>query len=188
MLKWLKHRSILIFLIVVLVFPKALLGQFFRYTETPIDIDVKFALHSLESSSRETFFNSLTIKNNANKTESFNLNITVPQGWKVIGNEKMELQLAPFDSLVVPIRIAIGSIVRGDIGYSVIASITDSKGNTVKNEYCFVKIPREVDLSVRVLDRIAYFDPELKTAEFTVLCKNQGNREEPKSFLVDGNT
>lgn len=186
MLKWLKYITKIIFLFVMLISPKALHSQFFRYTETPIDIDANFALHSLESTSRETFFNSLTIKNNANRTESFTLNITVPQGWKVIGPEKMELQLAPFDSLIVPLRVAIGSVVRGDIGYSVIASITDNRGNTVKNEYCFVKIPREVDLSVRVLDRIAYFDPELGISEFTILCKNQGNREEPISFLFDG--
>lgn len=186
MLKWLEHSLVFIGVLVMLMLPNALRGQFFRYNETPVDIEVKFARHSLEASSRETFFNTLFLKNNSNRTETFTLNITVPQGWKVIGEEKQEIQIAPFDSLIIPLRFAVGSVVRGDIGYSVIASISDARGNTIKNEYCFVKIPREVDLSVRVLNRIAYIDPELGTSEFTVLCKNRGNREEPINFLMDG--
>ncbi len=161
-------------------------SQFFLYSEAPIDIDIHFTRHSLEAEAGQSFFNVLKIKNNANRAESFTLNITSPPGWRVIGPEKIELQLAPFDSTLIPIRVAISSKVRGDIGYSVIASLTDSRGNTIKNEYCFVKIPRKTDLNFRFLNRVSFIDPVSGISDFSILVKNQGNREEPISFIFDG--
>ena len=167
--------------------PSALYAQYYLYNETPIQIEASFSRHSLEASAKQTFFNVLKIKNKANKSETFTLNLTVPQGWSVIGQEKTEITIAPLDSIIIPIRVAIGGTVRGDIGYSIIASLTDMRGNTIRNEYCFVKIPRKTDLNVRFLQRIIYFDPISYNAEFSVLVKNRGNREELVNFLFDGN-
>jgi flagellar motor protein MotB len=162
-------------------------AQFFLYNEAPIDIETSFTRHSLEAAAKQTFFNAFKIKNNANRTEIFTLNITVPQGWNVIGKDKIEVTLPPLDSIIIPLRVAIGGKVRGDIGYSVIASLTDSRGNTIKNEYCFVKIPRETELNIRIVDRIVYLDPTSNSSYFSVLVQNRGNREELVSFLFDGN-
>ncbi|MFP4557617.1 MAG: OmpA family protein [Bacteroidales bacterium] len=187
MLRWVKHTPILFLLTVMLLFPLALHGQFFRYSEEPINIEAKFARHSIQAAAKQSFFNTLKVKNNSNRTENITLNITIPQGWKVIGEEKIELQINPNDSLLIPLRVAVGGDVRGDIGYSVIASFSDSRGNTIKNEYCFVKIPRKTDLRVRFVDRILYIDPISETSSFSVLVKNNGNRDEPVNFLLDGN-
>ncbi|MDD2198032.1 MAG: OmpA family protein [Bacteroidales bacterium] len=162
-------------------------SQFFKSSEVPVDIVVSFKNHSVQSAAKETFFNSLTVKNNINRSENLTLNITVPQGWNVIGSEKMELLLGPLDSVIIPVRIAVGSNVKGDIGYSVIASVSDNRGNTVKNEYCFVKIPRETDLNIRILDRLAYLDPISKSVQFSLRIANRGNRDEPITVLLDGN-
>lgn len=186
MYKWFNHNFLFFFAFVMLLTPKVLQAQFFLYNEAPIDIETHFTRHSIEASAQQTFFNVLKIKNNANRSESFTLNITVPQGWNVIGKDKMEMQLAPYDSIVIPLRVSIGSKVRGDIGYSVIASLTDSRGNTIKNEYCFVKIPRKVDLKIKILNRIAYIDPVSGSSEFSLLVSNKGNREEPINFNFDG--
>jgi outer membrane protein OmpA-like peptidoglycan-associated protein len=185
MLKWIKY-IFLGQLLMLFASPIVVNGQFFLYSETPIDIETSFLLHSLVAKSNTSFYNSLRIKNNSNRTEIFNLNITVPQDWKVIGSDKIEIKIDPLDSIIVPIRVSIGGRVRGDIGYSIIASITDSRGNTVKNEYCFVKIPRETDLTVRVLDRIKYFDPNTGSADFSISLNNSGNREEIVNLQFDG--
>lgn len=163
-------------------------SQFFLYTDAPVDIDVLFSRQTIESAAKQTFFNTLLLKNNSNRPETFTLNITVPEGWSVIGGDKTELTIPPLDSLIIPLRIAVSASVRGDIGYSVIASLTDSRGNTIKNEYCYVKIPRETKLNVRFSSRIFFLDPISNAAEFSIIVQNQGNREELVNFLFDGNT
>ncbi len=163
-------------------------SQFFLYTDAPVDVNVSFSRQTIESAAKQTFFNSLHLKNNSNHSETFTLNLTVPEGWSVIGGDKTELTIPPLDSLIIPIRIAVSASVRGDIGYSVIASLTDSRGNTIKNEYCYVKIPRETKLNVRFSSRIFFLDPISNSAEFSIVVQNQGNREELVNFLFDGNT
>ncbi|MDI3528170.1 MAG: hypothetical protein PWR03_2354 [Tenuifilum sp.] len=161
-------------------------AQYFYYDQVPPKIDVSFAKHSLESGSRNIIFNVVKIKNQLGRQETITLNITVPQGWRILGQEKMELTLSPYDSISIPLRIAVGSAVKGDIGYSIIASITDINGNTIKNEYSYVKIPRLVDLSFKVLSKIVYLDPITLNSEIKVEIRNRGNREEPVSLIFDG--
>lgn len=162
-------------------------AQYYLYSDTPANIEAYFLQHSVQSSANKTFFNTLTLKNRANRPETFMLNLTVPDGWAVIGTNKIEITLSPFDSTIVPIRIAVGSKVRGDIGYSVIASLTDNKGNSLRNVYCFVKIPRKTELAVKYNSRIFFLDPLIRSAEFSVLIQNKGNREELVNFLFNGN-
>jgi len=183
---WVKHIALsftLIFLLNLSSF-----AQFLLYNEAPVDISTRFTRQTIESAAKQTFFNALIIKNNSNRQENFTLNFTVPEGWTVIGGDKIEINLPPLDSITVPLRVAIGSNVRGDIGYNVIASLTDTRGNTIKNEYCFVKIPRTADLTIRYSNRIFYLDPTSKSAEFSVSIHNKGNREELINFLFDGNS
>lgn len=159
-------------------------SQYFIYSgEQPVNLDLKFTQHSIESAAKHTFFNSLKIVNRSNRSETFTLNFTVPDGWNVIGESRRELTMGPNDSIMVPVMVAIGGLVRGDIGYSVIASINDTRGNTVKNEYCFVKIPREANLEVRLIDRSAFLDQRTGMASVSIKLDNKGNREELVNFL-----
>lgn len=170
----------------LLIIPIVGYSQFFIYSgEQPIDLDIRFTRQTIESAAKQTFFNVLVIVNRANRSETFTLNYTVPDGWNVIGESKKEITLSPNDSIYVPVMIAIGSRVRGDIGYNVIASLTDTRGNTVKNEYCFVKIPRVTSLSVKLVDRSAFLDQRTGSASFTIKAENKGNREELVSFLYE---
>lgn len=187
MCKWAKYIFSLSYLTLLLFIKSASYGQFFRYSEAPIELDASFSRHSLEAYAGSTFFNALFIKNQSNKSEIFTLHITVPQGWNIIGPSKIELTVNPYDSLIIPLRVAVAAKVKGDIGYSVIASLSDSRGNTIKNEYCFVKIPRVSELSVRYISRVSYIDPVSNTSEVSVLIRNKGNREELVNLFFDGN-
>lgn len=186
MRKWYIYIYI-VFSSLLLFLPEALFAQYYLYNDAPINIDASFTRHSIESAAQKSIFNVLTIRNKSNRQENLTLNITVPQGWSVIGSEKNDINLNPYDSTIIPIRIAVGSKVKGDIGYSIIASLTDSKGNTVKNVYCFVKIPRLTDLNIRYIGKLSYLDPMNNSTEFSVVIKNKGNREEPVNLLFDGN-
>lgn len=162
-------------------------AQYFIYSEQKPDIESRFVRHNIETQARQTIFNALIIKNRANRPESITLNLSVPQGWNVVGADKIEITLAPLDSTIIPIRVGVGAQVRGNIGYNIIASIVDSKGTTIKNDYCFVKIPGKYDLRYSIVGGMSYFDPVDNTSRFGVNVQNRGNREETVSFLLNGN-
>ncbi|MBQ9470198.1 MAG: OmpA family protein [Bacteroidales bacterium] len=160
-----------------------------RYaTPPPIpQLSTRFVRHTVESEAKGVVFNAFIVQNKGAQAEHLTVSITVPQGWRLIGSDKVELHLAPGDSSIVPIRVTVSALVRGDIGYSIVASLLDSKGNTVKNDYCFVKIPGTHDLSYKLLGGVAFLDPTKRTSQFGVLVQNRGNHEETVSFLLDGN-
>ena len=172
-------------LLAIVILPLKGFSQYFLYNEQPIDISVKFSRHSIEAVAQKPFFNTLKIVNNSNRTESFTLNFTVPQGWNIIGQDRQEVAIAPYDSLFFPVLVSIGGDVKGDIGYSVIASLTDSRGNTIKNEYCFIKIPRQSDLQIKLLNRLSYIDQRTSAADFSIKIENKGNREELINLLFE---
>lgn len=181
------HKRVLISALVFLLCPFLMKGQYFFYnTNETQKIELKFAKHSIEAQKGKTIFNVLKINNKSSQQQSFKLHFTTPSGWKVIGNEIQEINLQPLDSILIPVRVAIGEKVRGDIGYSIIAAITDSKGNTIKNEYSFIKIPRETNVIVKVLSRFDYLEQQTGHSTLKVKIENKGNREEMINLLLEG--
>lgn len=172
-----KYIPILFFLISI-VLPHQGVSQYFLHSNEVANLGLSFLKESVDAKSGESFFNAIFIKNNGNKTELFTLNISVPQGWKVLGQEQQDLALDPGDSLIIPLRVSTHAKAKGDIGYSVIASLTDSRGNTIKNEYCFIKIASKADLRVSVPIGINYFDQKTNLSSFPLHINNSGNKEE----------
>ncbi|HPQ34581.1 MAG TPA: SdrD B-like domain-containing protein, partial [Tenuifilaceae bacterium] len=162
-------------------------GQFFllNNNETP-NVELSFSRANIEAQSKSTVFNVLKVVNLNQTQQFFTVGITFPDGWSIIGSDKVEVSLAPLDSIYIPIRIAIGGRVRGDIGYSIIAAVTDQRGQIIKNEYCFVKIKRQVDTRIRLINRINYIEQATRTVDVNIHVDNRGNREEFISFLFEG--
>lgn len=153
-------------------------SQYFLHSNEVANLDLSFLKESIDTKSGESFFNALFIKNNGNKTELFTLNISVPQGWKVLGQEQQDLVLDPGDSLIIPLRVSTHAKAKGDIGYSVIASLTDGRANTIKNEYCFIKIESKAELRISVPIGTNYFDQKTLHSHFPLQISNNGNKEE----------
>jgi outer membrane protein OmpA-like peptidoglycan-associated protein len=169
-----------------ILFAHNLMGQFFLYnTNEQKKIDLHFVKHSVEATKGKTIFNVVKVVNKSSQPQTFTFQLTVPSGWKILGEEKLELTLPPLDSTLIPIRVAIGKNVRGDIGYSIIAAIIDQRGNVIKNEYSFVKVPREIDIKVKFLTRFEYFDQQTGHAPVKVKIENRGNREELITLSLD---
>ena len=137
------RKRIALIAVYTLLFSAARRGQYFLFDNEPPKIDLTFARHSLEAEPGKTIFNVVKVANRSSQTQTFTLQLTAPAGWQIIGQDKFELTIPPLDSTLVPVRVAIGQKVRGDIGYSVIANVTDSRGSSIKTEYSFIKIPRE---------------------------------------------
>ncbi len=174
----LKKYISIVFLFFSIVLPHKGVSQFFLHNSEPANLSLSFHNQNIETQSGKSFFNVIHIKNNGSRTELFTLNLSVPQDWQVLGQEKQELALNPGDSIILPLRISTSAKAKGDIGYSVIASLTDSRGNTIKNEYCFIKIESQSDLRLSVPIGINYFDQKTNLSSFPLYINNNGNKEE----------
>ena len=176
----------LIFVLLFILNPFLIKGQYFFFnTNEPQKLELKFTKHSIEAQKGKTIFNVVKVINKSSQIQTFNFNLTAPSGWQIIGKESQEITLPPLDSILIPVRVAIGEKVRGDIGYSIIAALTDGNGNTIKNEYSFIKIPRETNISVRVLSRYDYFDQQTGRVPIKIKIENKGNREEMVNILLE---
>lgn len=133
-------------------------------------------------------FNTFWIKNTGRRNVQLTLNLTVPLDWKLIGEEQTLIHLEPGDSTLIPLRVAVSAMVRGDIGYSIVASLNDEQGNNIKNDYCFVKIPGVYDLSYKLQGSVSFLDPVERATNFSILVQNKGNRDETVNVLLDGNS
>jgi len=141
-------------------------------------IDASFRKTNLIIESESSFFNVLVIRNMGDATETVFVNINVPLGWSVMDSETLSYDIQPSDSVLIPVRAAPSKEVEGEIGYSVIASVTDRNGDTYTNAYCFVKIPKKSDLRFRPLTRVSFFDQQTGKTEISFLLSNRGNVNE----------
>ncbi len=126
----------------------------------------------------ETFFNLLTIVNNGTRPEVVVVNFNAPEGWTVIKEERRNYTIGGGDSIMIPIRVASTKDVRGEIGYSIVASVNDRDDQSLANAYCYVKIPGKSDLRFRPITRVAFFDLQTRETEIRFQFNNRGNINE----------
>jgi flagellar motor protein MotB len=158
-------------------------AQFYFLEDAHDQIEVKFLKHKIETPSNTTFFNAIKIKNPSSQKLTFQTNFSYPADWSFIGEKQQQLTLGPNDSIIIPFRAAASKDAKGEIGYAIVASLSDLKGNTFKNEYSFVNIPKIQKIKFTPLERAVYIDQTKKTADVKLLLVNNGNTEEV--FYID---
>ncbi len=142
------------------------------------DLKAYFRHEDLKIEPDETFFNVLTVVNNSNIPHVVVVDFNVPVGWNIIKEEKRNYTIYSGDSLLLPIRVAATKDVKGEIGYSIIASVNDRYDHTLANAYCYVKIPSYTNLRLRPITRISYFDLETRQSMLSFHVDNLGNVDE----------
>lgn len=153
-------------------------AQFYFLEDVHDQIELKFLKKKIETSTNETFFNALKIKNPTNKPVEFQTNFSFPANWSFMGDKKQRIKLEPYDSIFIPFRAAAAFNAKGDIGYAIVASLSDLKGITIKNEYSFVNIPKIQNIQFKPINRIDFFDQSKKSTEIQFLLENNGNTDE----------
>lgn len=153
-------------------------GQFYFLEDANDQIELDFLKHKIETNLNSSFFNVLKIRNPSNKNVTFNANFSYPAFWTFVGEKTQQITLSAGDSLLIPFRISPSIDAKGEIGYSVVASITDLKGNLIKNVYSFVNIPKEQEIKVSPVSRVVYIDQIKKTTKTQIQINNNGNTDE----------
>jgi hypothetical protein len=155
----------------------------FSFLDDPYsDIEIEFLREKIEINPDESFFNVLKIKNPTSRRLQFNTFINLPRGWNLMVNERQNITLNPSDSILIPIRASAARTAKGEIGYAIVASLSDNKGKSFKNQYSFVNIPKRTNLQIRPSTRTLYINNATNKTEIEFNCLNKGNIDEVVYF------
>jgi len=141
-------------------------------------IQAEFKKENIKIEPQDAFFNVLKITNNSSRKQFVNLTFETPLGWNLITDQQQRINLDARDSILIPLRASTNRGVKGEIGYSIVASLTTRSDQPITTAYCFVKIPRRTDLSFRPLSRISYIDQKSQKGSFAYRLINDGNIDE----------
>lgn len=166
------------FILVLLFFQSASFAQVLNGGDDHREIKAEFVKENIKIKPREAFFNVLKIYNGSESPKVVILTYETPLGWKLISEAQNRLTIGPKDTLSVPLRASANRKVKGEIGYSIIASLSSSSGQPITAAYCFIKVPRKSNLRFRPVSRVNYIDQETKNSTFSFELSNQGNVDE----------
>lgn len=177
----LKNLLLAIFICVA----QQLQAQFYFLENAQDKLEVEFLRKKVETVAEKTFFNALCIKNPTAQRLSFMVSFSIPDGWTFMGEKRQQYTVEPHDSIIVPFRAAAAINSKGEIGYSIVASLSDAKGNTFKNIYNFVNVPKVQDVKFQTDGRTFYIDQQKRNTEVRLKFLNNGNTDE--LFYLDCN-
>ncbi|MBI9066917.1 MAG: OmpA family protein [Salinivirgaceae bacterium] len=176
MTKWL--TCIFVALLSLLIFNNEVYSQFSFLEDVHDQLEVDFLRKKIEVSTNESFFNVLKVKNPSDREVTFQTNFSYPASWSFIGDKNQRVTLSPNDSILIPFRAAVSKKAKGEIGYTIVASLTDLNGKTFKNEYSFVNIPKIQKIFFSPVNRVEYLDQTTKEVEIGLRIGNSGNTDE----------
>ncbi|PLX16660.1 MAG: hypothetical protein C0599_14800 [Salinivirgaceae bacterium] len=158
--------------------PALVYGQFSFLDDPYEDIEMDFLLKKIEGKQDKSFFNVVKIVNPTDRRMQFNAQLTLPRGWNLMVEDRKLITLKPNDSILLPIRGSISPEAKGEIGYAVVASLTDSKGRSFKNKYSFINIPKKSELKYRPTQRNYYISNDNNQTQLEFNFSNRGNIDE----------
>ena len=168
----------IIFLLLFLSTSTIIFGQVLNGGNSHKNITAQFVREDIKIKPQTPFFNVLKISNGSDRQRFVNLTYEIPVGWSLISDQDNRINLPPHDTVSVPLRVSPNQQVKGEIGYSVIASLTNRSGEPITTSYCFIKVPRQSDLRFRPLTRVTYINQQKRTGSFSFRLINEGNVDE----------
>ncbi|MBS3775480.1 MAG: hypothetical protein KGY70_09845, partial [Bacteroidales bacterium] len=167
-----------IFLFILLVYCSISRGQVMNGGNGHSDIQAEFVKENIKIEPRSPFFNVLKIYNASDREQFVNLQYETPVGWSLISQKEYRLNISPKDTIAVPLRASANKKVKGEIGYSIVASLTSRSGQPITSAYCFIKIPKNSQVRFHPLTRVSYIDQQEKRGTFSFRLINSGNVDE----------
>lgn len=173
-----KKRHILLTFLCCLIYAQSAWSQFYFYEDAHDQVEVNFLRKKIETLSNKAFFNAVKIANPTSQKLTFIANFSYPAGWTFMGDQGQRYTIEPNDSIIIPFRASAPKTTRGEIGYSIVVSLTDLRGNVFKNAYSFVNIPKVQEISFAPENRTIFIDQYKRDALVGLKFANTGNTEE----------
>ncbi len=147
-------------------------------------IQVAFKLKKVEQSADSVYFNVVTFTNTDSKPVSGALQVRVPNDWKLIANPSMEnVELAPNETISLPVRISIPFDATGGVAYVIDASFTTKEG--IYSGAAYIKIPMKSKWDAEVFEKQVYFNELFDRVPFKLKIVNEGNATELLKVNLD---
>lgn len=175
------QRLILVLLLTCLKF--STFSQFYFLEDAHEQLSLSFINKKIETLPNQSFFNAIKIVNPSNRKIEFIARFSYPAEWSFIGDKEQRLVINPNDSIIVPFRASASINTKGEIGYAIVASLDDLNGNTFKNEYSFVTIPKKKSYSFKPVSKVQYVDRQTNLSEISLKIANNGNTDE--DFFIE---
>lgn len=142
-------------------------------------ISISFLFEKIEAEAHSSIFNLVKFTNQSLVPYTGTVNISVPLGWNVIGESQVNVTIPASDSISLPVRVAISKDALGEIGYSVMATLSSANGsNKVYSSYFYVTIPRKTQLISNPAAFIYYIPEYQNKSVLDYKIQNKGNVQE----------
>lgn len=139
---------------------------------------VDFVNKRTEHSSNDISSNVLRIKNNSVNTITFDLNLSVPDGWTNVTRKANKYVVAPNDSLFIPINLTPRKINTGNISHIINASLVAENNMQFASAIWYMNIKKESKWTAALTYNKIFFLDDSDTARFSIRLQNMGNAPE----------
>jgi hypothetical protein len=143
-----------------------------------------FVKYKVEHGADSMFFNVLKIENKFSDIVKAKVKFSYPDGWTLISEGVMDLELMPNEIQYLPLRVALSKDVVGERSYVIQASIKSSKYKKFKAS-CYIGIPKVSNWDVSVEKKIIILDAFSNTEKLKLNISNNGNSMELIKIVIN---
>lgn len=147
-------------------------------------VTMEFVKEKTEQGPDSIYFNILKVTNNNGAPIRGMVNITVPQGWRIISEERTPVNISPGNTEYIPIRVSMARTATGGVSYLVNAalvadrSIFPGKNQTSISKACYITVPQIRRWDVYPVLRTVYIDRYSTHTPLKLRMSNRGNGTE----------
>lgn len=128
--------------------------------------------------SNELASNVLVVRNYASTEINFSLNISPPNGWKIVSRKTNYYQVAPGDSIFVPVNIIPQKMSVGNVNHIISVALLNKDRAQFASALWYLNIRKESNWTASAVNTKLFFLNQGDTASFAVKVQNMGNTPE----------
>jgi hypothetical protein len=141
-------------------------------------LSIKFIKPDIAFIKGELISNVLAVNNKTDKKVEFIINVTYPNGWKILNNKEKIYEIKPNDFIFIPIRILPPAVLVGSTKFLFNAFAFTTDGKPLANDFFFASTKKIVKWELNVSpENVTYFRNNENTTNFSYNLYNLGNEK-----------
>jgi len=141
-------------------------------------IEIGFVDKRTDNINNDISSNILKIKNNSDKAISFELRLSIPDGWVIVVKKNNQYLIQPNDSLFIPVNLMPRKVSAGSVSHIINASLVSENQLQFASAIWYMNIKKESNWVSSLTYNKVFFLDESDTARFSIRLQNMGNSEE----------
>lgn len=141
-------------------------------------VEVEFVNKRTDQSSHDISSNVLRIKNNSASSISFDLNLTIPDGWEVVSKKSVQYVVASKQLIYIPVNLTPKKVSVGNVSHVINASLISDSRMQFASAIWYMSILKESNWVASLSHNKIFFLDDSDSTRFTLRLQNMGNAEE----------